>query len=189
MFTFTPVIDAAGNRTGYELTVGTAKFPFGRIDYRCHRPFDAVPNSIHLSIEAGRYWLSFSTDDGEPEYDEQEIADWMVGLGREHLAAHAVGGDLGVAVPLAMSDGREFDFSRVQKKRIKKRLRAVKRQQKKMMRRVKGSKRRERTKARIAVLHRKNGDVRHDFAHQTAMRSPPIRARCWWASRTSGSGT
>jgi putative transposase len=92
----------------------------------------------------------------------------MTSLGREHLAAHAVGGDLGVTIPLAMSDGRRFDFKPVQKERVRKRIKAIKRQQKKMARQSKGSRRRERTKRKIAVLYRKNGNVRHDFAHQTS---------------------
>jgi putative transposase len=168
LFEFTPVRDEAGGITGYDLTVGTRKWPFGKIDYRCHRPFTTLPNSIHLSMYAGQYWLSFSTDDGEPEYSEQEIADHLASFGREHLAAHSTGGDLGVAIPLAMSDGREFDFMPKQKKRVRRRLKVVKRLQKKQARQVKGSRRREVTKRKIAVLHRKNGCVRHDFAHQTS---------------------
>ena len=103
-----------------------------------------------------------------PEYDDQEIADHLASLGRENLAAHAVGGDLGVAIPLATSDGRSFDFTPVQKKRVRKRIKAIKHQQKKMAKQVKGSRRREITKRKIAVLYRKNGNVRYDFAHQTS---------------------
>jgi putative transposase len=168
LFEFTPVRDEAGAITGYDLHVGTVKFPFGKIDYRCHRAFDTLPNSIHLSVHAGQYWLSFATDDGEPEYTEQEIADWLAGHSRERLIEHSVGGDLGVAIPLAMSDGRAFGFAPVQKKRMRKRVKAIRHQQKKMARQVKGSRRREVTKRNIAVLYRKNGNIRYDFAHQTS---------------------
>ena len=170
--------DADDNLT---LRVGTKKFPVGELAYARHRGHD-VPASIRITVDAGRWWLSFSTDDGKPEFSEQEIADWLAQFDRADLAARTVGVDRGVAIPLACSNGRDFDFEPVQKKRMAKRQKQRRRWQRTVARRVKGSKRREKAKQRAARQQRYGKDVRRDFAHKVshALANDPRVALIVW---------
>lgn len=149
-----------------QLIVGTKKHPIGMIDYKRHKDH-TIPDSIHISIEAGKWFLSFSTDDGKPEYNDQEIADWLKTFSQEELAARTTGLDRGVIIPLA-TPSEDFDFLAIHKHRGRKRLKARKRFQRQIARRVKGSKRRERSKLNVARLCAKDGNVRREFAHQTS---------------------
>lgn len=166
---------------GLALHVGTKKFPCGELAYASHRGHD-IPASIRVTVDAGRWWLSFSTDDGKPEFTEQEIADWLSQFDRAELAARTVGVDRGVAIPLACSNGLDFDFEPVQKKRMAKRQKQRRRWQRTVARRVKGSKRRELAKARAARQQRYGKDVRRDFAHKAshALANDPSVALIVW---------
>ena len=149
------------------LRVGTKKFPVGELAYARHRGHD-IPASIRITVDAGRWWLSFSTDDGAPEYNDLDIAAWLAQFDRAELAERTVGVDRGVAIPIACSDGRDFDFEPVQKKRMAKRQKQRTRWQRRIARRVKGSKRRELAKQRAARQQRYGKDVRRDFAHKAS---------------------
>jgi putative transposase len=150
------------------LLIGTNKCPVGEVHFKAHREY-TVPKSIHVSVEAGRWFVSFSTESKEPEYSDAEIASWLQTFTPEELAEHTLGLDRGVVTPIAVSDGRNFDFKPVEKKRIRKRAKTTKRLQRKLAKKTnKAGKRRARLRARIAVLHRKTADLRRDFAHQTS---------------------
>ena len=152
---------------GVALNVGTKKFPFGELRYVMHRGHD-IPASIHVSHDGGRWFVSFTTDDEKPEYTEQEIADWLSTFDRQELSERAIGIDRGVAIPVATSDLGDFDFRPIERKRMTKRAKQRKRAQRIVARRQKGSRRREIAKARVSTLHRRDADLRRDFAHQTS---------------------
>ena len=149
------------------LNVGTKKFPCGVIEYKKHREH-GEPSSIHISVDAGRWFLSFNYDNAEPEYADADIAAWLAQFDRAELAERTVGVDRGVAIPIACSNGHDFDFEPVQKKRLAKRQKQRVRWQRRIARRIKGSKRRELAKQRAARQQRYGKDVRRDFAHKAS---------------------
>ncbi|WP_052451964.1 hypothetical protein [Noviherbaspirillum autotrophicum] len=67
----------------YALEIGTQKHPVGTIPFHVHVPFQP-PNSVHLSIEHGRWHLSFSYDDGAIEPKDDHTAAWL----RQHSWRH-----------------------------------------------------------------------------------------------------
>ena len=149
------------------LSIGNGKRLVGLIPYTAHRTHE-LPNSIHISVHAGRWYVSFSAENGEPEYDEADIAKWLGGLSREELDVRAVGIDRGVAIPMAASNGQNLDFRPVEKKRLRRKERSILRWQRKLARRQKDSERRKKARERVAALRRYAADLRRDFAHQTS---------------------
>jgi putative transposase len=153
--------------TGVSLQVGTRQCPVGELLYIAHRKHD-IPASIRIAVHAGRWYVSFSFDDGEPEYEDAEIACWLQSFSREKLSASTIGLDRGTAIPIAASGNRNFDFRAVEKKRLRRKERAIRHWQRKLARRQKDSKRRLKAKQRIAAYKRYQVDLRRDFAHQTS---------------------
>ena len=151
----------------YRLFLGTNKYPFGELVFKAHRAF-LPPKAITLTIEAGRWYLSFCNSDERALPSPQETADWLATFSENDLAARTVGTDRGVIIPTAVSDGRNFDFSPVQKARIEKKDAAIRRWQKKLARRSKGGANRRKAQHHVAALSRYAKDVRRDFAHQTS---------------------
>lgn len=154
-------------KTGIALNIGTKKFPFGELRYVMHRGHD-IPASIHISHHGRRWYVSFTTEDEQSERTEHEIADWLATFDRHKLSKHTIGIDRGVAIPCATSDAGDFHFRRVERKRISKRAKQRKRAQRVVARRQQGSRRREIAKAWVSTLHRRDADLRRDFAHQTS---------------------
>ena len=152
---------------GEGLFIGNGKRLVGLIPYTAHRTHE-LPNSIHISVHAGRWYVSFSAENGEPEYDEADIAKWLGGFSREELEVRAVGIDRGVAIPMAVSRGQNLDFRPMEKKRVRRKQRAIRRWQRKLARRQKDSERRKKARERVAALRRYSADLRRDFAHQTS---------------------
>jgi len=157
------------------LSIGTKKIPVGQLKVPgLHSSFEsgldfgnhALPKTIYVSIEAGRWHVSFSFDDGMPEFSEAEIAAWLKEM--PDLLTKTSGFDLGVEVPVATSDGQLHDLLPVQKKRLAKLDKQKQRLQRIAARRQKGSKRRKRALAAAARRHRKMADIRRDFAHKTS---------------------
>lgn len=153
----------------YRFMVGTKKCPVGEIAYNAHRPH-TPPASVRITLEAERWYLSFSTEDATILPDPQETADWLADFGHAELTERAVGIDRGVAVPFMCSDGARYDLDDIQKARVAKKQAAARRWQKKLARRAKGGQNRRKAARRIAALHRYETDVRRDFAHQTSHR-------------------
>jgi putative transposase len=54
-----------------ELVLGTKKFPAGTLSFVAHRPYSR-PSSLHVSVETGKWCLSFSSEDGLPESKEED---------------------------------------------------------------------------------------------------------------------
>jgi putative transposase len=168
LFAFQPMVDVAtGAIAGYRLFVGTKKFPLGEIAVVAQRPF-VPPAAISLSVDAGRWHLSFANDDGVPEPDERDTAAWLEQFGESELAARTVGLDRGVAIPLATSSGQAFDFSPAQKARLAKKEQLARRWQRRLARRPKGSANRRKAAQRVAAAKRYGADLRREFAHQTS---------------------
>ncbi len=168
LFEFKPVIDkATGEIKGYTLHIGAKKFPVGQLRFNAHRAFKPAA-SIHISVNAGRWYLSFNYDDGVAQPSEQETVDWLMQFTENELQAVAVGLDRGVNIPLATSDGRAFGFSDIQQKRLAAQDKHKKRWQRRQARRVNGSKNWHKAKSRVARYQRYGADVRRDMAHKTS---------------------
>ena len=173
LFEFRPVSDPdTGKVIGHELHVGTTKFKLGQLDFTSHRPEAAqefkAPASIHISLHAGRWHVSFNSDDGQPEPDEADTLAWLMQHTENELSAKAVGLDRGVALPLATSDGASFGLSPIQIKRLGIHERHKKRWQRRQARRLKGSKNWHKAKQKVARHQRYATDVRQELAHQAS---------------------
>ncbi|SMC02056.1 Transposase [Sulfobacillus thermosulfidooxidans DSM 9293] len=177
LFQFIPLTDkATGEVNGYQLHVGTTKFPVGMIPYVAHRPH-AVPASIYIAVEGGQWWLSFAADDSTvaipgngADVATERIADDLRHLSAEQLTERTLGGDRGVAKPLMTSDGHIFDLQPVQKARIAKHRRQRQKWQRRAARRKKGSKNQQKAYRKVARYQRYEKNVRQDYAHQTSHR-------------------
>lgn len=168
LFAFKPVVDkATGEVTSYTLHTGTPKFPSGQIKFTAHKDFKPAA-SIHISINAGRWHVSFNYDDGVPEPSVQKTTEYLMQFKENELAAVTVGLDRGVNLPLATSDGQKFGFTVVQDKRILDQERHKKRWQRRQARRTKGSQNWIKAKRKVARYQRYGTDVRRDVAHKTS---------------------
>jgi putative transposase len=167
LFEFHQQIDPDTGEVSYRLHVGIPKFPVGVIDYTAHRAH-AIPATITLTIEAGRWYLSFNVDDDTILPSKQETADWLSGFTKAELMERAVGVDRGVVIPVAASNHRDADFGEIERQRIAKKQAAAKRWQRKLSRRTKGSANRRKAARKIEALRNYEKRVRHDFAHQTS---------------------
>ena len=150
-----------------KLWIGTKTRPVGMLDVPLldFGNFEP-PKSIYLSVDAGRWHVSFSLEDGCEAFSEVEIAAWLRDM--PDLLDKTDGFDLGVEVPVATSKGDLFGFSREQKKSLKKSERKKRRGQRIAARRQKGSNRRKMALAISAKAARKQADIRRDFAHKTS---------------------
>ena len=171
LFTFRPVIDGdTGEIKSYLLSVGNTKTKLGLIDFKPHNSLKdlKLPASIHISVQAGRWYLSFNSEDGTIEPCESETVEYLMQHTEAALLSMTVGLDRGVNIPVATSDGRSFGFTDIQLKRIKAQDKHKKRWQKRLARCTKGSNRREKAKRRAAGHMRYAVDVRRDAAHKTS---------------------
>lgn len=156
------------------LFIGSKTNNIGYLEFNAHRTF-GEPNSIRIVREAGNWYVSFSYETGEkPAKTELEVfsdpekqVEWLRSQGKDWLETNLLGHDRGVAVPVHSGD-IEFDFTADQKRSRKRIGKMAKRLQRRMARQVKGSNRRQRTKARLAVCRIKERNIRKDFSHKTS---------------------
>lgn len=120
----------------------------GRFKVKWSRPLPSIPSSVTIiKNTAGQYHVSFVV-----EIDPISI---------EPLRP-AIGVDLGIKTFAFLSTGE-----RVESPGYKRLDRKTRRFQRKLARQVKGSKRREKTRLRIARLKLKTANIRKDFLHKT----------------------
>ncbi|MBE9080546.1 transposase [Romeria aff. gracilis LEGE 07310] len=123
----------------------------GEIKTRWSRPLPSEPSSVTvIKDRSGRYFLSFVV---EPEPLQLPAQSASVGV------------DLGLKTFAALSTGESVqapDYSTLERK--------IRREQRQLSRRQKGSKRRERSRLRIAKLKAQLRDTRKDFLHQVSTR-------------------
>jgi putative transposase len=171
LFKFVPAQhDADGVVCAWRLLIGTKKFPCGELLFVDHKPGWMPPASIHVSVNAGRWHVSFSNEaaEGLVAPTEQDTLDHLRSFTAADLAARTVGLDRGVAVPLMDSTGRAFELLDIQRQRLAKKELQRKRWQRRAARRVKGSKNRRKAHQRAARAGLYAADVRTDFAHQSS---------------------
>jgi putative transposase len=168
VFQFEPIVNAeTGELTGHQLHVGTRKFPVGILDFKAHKAYK-IPASLHISIHAGHWHVSFNYDDGVPEPTDKDTTDWLMQFDEAELRKMTVGLDRGVNLPLAGSDCQRFGFSDVQDKRLLRQERHKKRWQRRQARRTKGSAGWVKAMRKVARYQQYGADVRRDVAHKTS---------------------
>ena len=168
LFKFVPVVDnGTGEITGYQLHIGIKKYPVGLLTFKAHKAFK-LPASLHVSIHAGRWHISFNYDNDIPEPSDKDTIDWLTQFDEVELRKMTVGLDRGVTLPLAGSDYQQFDFTPPQKQQLLKQERHKKRWQRRQARRIKGSSGWIKAKRKVARYQRYGADVRRDVAHKTS---------------------
>lgn len=168
VFRFVPVADTeTGEITGHQFHLGTKKFPVGILAFKAHKEY-RLPASLHISIHAGRWHVSFNYDDNIPEPTDKDTTDWLIQFNETELREMTVGLDRGTKLPLAGSDHQQFGFSEVQKRRLLAQERHKKRWQRHQARRAKGSAGQVKAKRKVARYQRYGADVRRDVAHKTS---------------------
>lgn len=168
LFEFMPVADAeTGEINAHRLHIGTKKFPVGVMQFKAHKDYK-IPASLHISIHAGRWHVSFNYDDNAIEPTDKDTTAWLAQFAAQEMRAMTVGLDRGVALPLAGSDKQQFDFSEVQEKRLAAQDRHKKRWQRRQARRTKGSARWVKAKRKVGRYQLYGADVRRDVAHKTS---------------------
>ena len=119
----------------------------GNLKVKWSRPLPSEPSSVTvIKDRTGRYFLSFVA---------------LIQPLSIPAKNHSVGVDLGIKTFAVLSSGQRIEspgYDRTGRK--------IRREQRKLNRRVKGSKRRERTRLRIAKLKAKQRDIRKDFLHK-----------------------
>jgi len=151
------------------LFVGTKTNNIGYLSFKSHRSFKK-PNSIYIKKERGQYFVSFCYEDGKKDNhfpSNAEHLDYLKGATRDYLNDHVIGIDRGVAIPAQAGD-QSFDFTREQKNSKTKAEKYIKRLQRRLARQTRKSKRRAKTKRRIANHYAKCANIRKDFCHKTS---------------------
>jgi putative transposase len=163
--------DLATRRVHRVLTLGTKKFPLGRLKFNAHREC-GLPKSLCISVEPdGQWYVSFCFESPSIEgaailRTPEELA-YEFSL-RPDLEEITLGIDRGVVLPVAASDGQTFKFDPVCEAQIARKARRIRRYRRRLARQQLGSKRRLKTKQRIGRLCGYGREVRKDFAHKVS---------------------
>lgn len=138
--------------------VGHVVLPkIGRVRYAMSRPLPSNPSSVTLIKEPdGRYYVSFVVD----EYIAPETPD----------TTRVAGVDVGLAdfAAVVYSDGSREKVKNPRWERTQ--ARKMRRAQRELNRRQKGSKNRQKTRLKIATLHRETRNTRADHHRKLALR-------------------
>jgi putative transposase len=166
LFKFVPMPDVdTGKIASYQLHIGIKKFPVGILAFTAHREYK-LPASLHISLNAGRWHVSFNYDNDVPEPSDKETLEWLMQFGETELRQATLGLDRGVNLPVAGSDYQQFGFSDVQKKRLLKQEKHKKQWQRRQAKRKKGSSGWIKAKRKVARYQRYGADMRRDVAHK-----------------------
>ena len=96
LFKFTPAVDGdTGEITGHQHCIGTQKYPVGVLAFKAHKG-DKPPASLHISIHAGQWHVSFNGDDGLIEPSDKETTAWLMPFDASEVRAMSVGLGRGV---------------------------------------------------------------------------------------------
>src|SRR5208337_2517598 len=155
----------------HRLIIGTEKFMVGELKFIAHLPYE-LPKSISISRHNNQWYVSFSYGDAElpedtlPLMSEEKLIEYFSGLSEEELDSIASGIDRGVVIPVAMSNGKEYDFTGAEKRSLAHAQQSRKKLQRKLSKQRKGSKRRENTKVGIGRTYSKERNIREDRTHK-----------------------
>lgn len=157
---------------GNTLSLGTKKFPLGKINISAHAEFTA-PRMISISVDGDKWFVSFCNDDGIICPTQEELLAVLESKSDLYLKENAVGVDRGVVVNAYCSDKSVFVFSPEQQQSLLRAKAKKKRYEREMSRRFKKgvkkqSKNYYRAKASKNKAERKIKNIRLDFNHKTS---------------------
>lgn len=155
------------------LLIGQERNNIGVITVKFRRNIVSPPNSITIKVDSYDRWrISFSYDDRsdkEKSNSETDLSqEWFAHLktkSESDISELVLGLDRGVVIPIATLDAN-YDFDHKQKESLVSKDKYIKRMQRKIARQKKGSRKRAKTKQRIARLHEQRANIRRDFAHK-----------------------
>src|SRR5215467_10052709 len=137
-----------GSIKGFSDAIQLPRLGTLRLKEHGYLPVDAHILSATVSEQAGRWFVSIHV--------EEERAEPV------SSATTAIGVDLGITTLATCSDNVEFSNPRSLKHKLKK----LKRLQRAHFRKQKGSKNREKSRKRLAVLHARIANIRKDALHK-----------------------
>lgn len=149
------------------LVIGNKKFLIGEVEYLAHR-IHQIPKSIVISIDAGKWYISFSNEDNEIAIKEEDIAEELKQWSEDDLNKATIGIDRGAKIPVCSESLERSGFLSVQNKRIQKKEKHRKCWQRKMARRIKGSSGWKKAKDKVARSYQYSKNIRNDFAHKVS---------------------
>ena len=154
----------------YRIRLGTERKTVGMVRFRAHHPFPQDPRALVISVEAGRWFVSFAIEDEAPEPSREEIGSQLEKLTAAELAECTVGVDRNTpkGKQICASSAVTFTYSPQQSRRMRQRERARRRYQRQISRQAKQSNSRRKTRRRLQRIGQYLGNVRKDFAHKTS---------------------
>jgi putative transposase len=166
LFQLEIVLDQKTQVKTYQLFIGTKTNNIGYLNFVAHRDF-LEPNSITISKKHGSYYVSFNYENGLVLKSQEQLIEEFSKLDEDSLTSITNGLDRGVVVPLYSSANEQFNFTPEQILALAKCESRLVFYQRKLARQTMGSKRREKTKQKIANIHQHMANIRKDFAHKT----------------------
>lgn len=151
----------------WKLLIGTKKFPCGELAFVNHRPGWTPPASIHISVNAGRWHVSFSNE-AQIAPSEADVLKQLRQYSEDELLKRTIGLDRGVAVPVMAGTGQAFGLSDVQRQRLERKEIQKRRWQRRAARRVKGSANRRKANLKAAKAGLYASDLSQELAHQAS---------------------
>lgn len=148
-----------------ELWIGTKKFPVGFLVFTAHTAW-GKPKSLHISVENGKWYVSFSYDDGFETPKDQDLVKELRTFSEQDLLDCTIGLDRGTVLPVMASSRQTVEILPVCLKRAEAKEVKRKRYQRQLKRQVLGSKNRNKTKAKISKTYEYGRNVRKDTAHK-----------------------
>lgn len=148
-----------------ELWLGTKKFPIGFLSFTAHTVWKK-PKSLHISVENGKWYVSFSYDDGVETPKDQDLVQELRTFSEQELLSCTIGFDRGTVLPVMASDRQTIEIPEVCLKRAETKEIRRKRYQRQLKRQVLGSQNRNKTKAKISKTYEYGRNVRKDTAHK-----------------------
>ncbi|MBF0440291.1 MAG: transposase [Oligoflexales bacterium] len=151
------------------LFIGSKTNNIGFLAIKNHTSYN-VPNSIHIKKKNGEYSVSFCYEDELDESNlnnQKDSLDYLKDASKEYLEKYAVGIDRGVIRPIQAGNDI-FDLTPEQKRNKIAKEKYLNRYQRRLSKQKKGSKRRGKTKRKVALCHKKIANIRKDFCHKAS---------------------
>ena len=155
--------------------LGTRRFPLGNIKLSKNTPINELPKMVVISVNAGKWSLSFNTDEkskgGEIHHfpTPQEVLDELSHYSLSELEALTNGVDRGVVLPACDTKSviNENIFSE-NTKRLAIKEKKRKKYQKRLAKQTRHSQRYKRTKQKIARISVYKANCINNMAHQVS---------------------
>jgi putative transposase len=151
------------------LFIGSKTNNIGFLSIKNHASYSA-PNSIYIKKKNGKYSVSFCYED---ELDESNLNNqkdsltFLKNASKDFLEKYTVGIDRGIVRPVQAGND-VFDLTPEQKRAKISKEKYLKLYQKRLSKQKKGSKRRNKTKEKVAQCHQKIANIRKDFCHKSS---------------------